>query len=763
MNLFLQTAAVAPHPLDGTAAEWIWLVLALPLAGMLVNGIFTAIAEWRPGPYDPDAKHWGHRDVGTHGEHLTRAQVKSITEEMHVLVESAQEAGHAPEKPITAEHDTIEEHDDKRARLFYPVSFVGVGVMVAAFGVALAIFLAMRGAGAEEAFRRDYFTWMQAGRLRLEAGVYLDQLSMVLTLIITGVGAVIHLFSVGYMSKERMYARYFMYLNMFVFFMLLLVLGSSYPVLFIGWEGVGLCSYLLIGFWFTVKENADAGKKAFIVNRIGDFGMLVAMFLMFANWKALDFHGLQQATSALPTGTVLVTAVCLLLFLGCTGKSAQIPLYTWLPDAMAGPTPVSALIHAATMVTAGVYLVARSGFLFALAPVAALTVVLVGALTALFAASIGLKQWDIKKVLAYSTISQLGYMFVGVGAGAYVAGVFHLTTHAFFKALLFLGAGSVIHAMHHAYHATHSHDDAQDMRNMGGLAKYLPVTCVTMWIGTLAIAGIPPFSGFFSKDEILASVFVRASHTTLAEASLLGIPGSAIMYGAYGLLTIAAAITAVYMTRMMWYTFHGENRTGAAERGELRESPWVMTVPLIVLAIAALGGGWLNLPAVLPLGPVLALEHWMEPVVGAAQAAVGHGEMPHASHTTEYVLIGIATTIAIAAVGLAIWKLRRIQLVPASQDTRVEHGFWKVLQRKYYVDELYDRIFVRPGYWISDALLYKGVDRGLVDGVAVNGFGWRIPYAIGRLGSALQNGRVSVYAWVLLLGAVAVLGAIIRA
>jgi NADH-quinone oxidoreductase subunit L len=414
------------------------------------------------------------------------------------------------------------------------------------------------------------------------------------------------------------------------------------------------------------------------------------------------------------------------------------------------------------MVTAGVYLVARSGFLFALAPVAALTVVAIGAITALFAASIGLKQWDIKKVLAYSTVSQLGYMFVAVGAGAYVAGIFHLATHAFFKALLFLGAGSVIHAMHHAYHATHSHEDAQDMRNMGGLSKVLPITCVTMWIGTLAIAGIPPFSGFFSKDEILASVFVRAHGTTLADASLLGVPGSVILYGAWGMLTLAALITALYMTRMMWYTFHGENRSGAAERAALHEPSWVMTVPLIVLAVAAAAGGWLNLPEFAKIGVTGGLEHWLEPVVGAAQAAVGHGTVPTATGSTEYVLVGLATTIAVVTVVVAILQFGKIKLVPASADTEVEHGFWRVLQNKYYIDDIYNAVIVRPVYAISNLVMFKGIDRGVIDGLTVNGIGWKVPWAIGRLGSALQNGRVSVYAWILLLGAVAVLGAIVR-
>jgi NADH-quinone oxidoreductase subunit L len=767
---FLQIAAAATrHPLDGTAAELIWIVLLLPLLGTVLNAVISAIAEWRPGPYDPDRRHWGHRAVGAHGEHLS-----GVTEELHAMVSGAREdaltrshlnAEHAQDDPHDARHD--EPHDGPeehgRHKWFYPVSIIGVGVIVAAFAVALSIFVAMQRAHSEAPFLRTYFTWMEAGRLHLGAGLMLDQLSMVMTLVITGVSALIHLFSVGYMGRDGMYARYFMYLNLFVFFMLLLVLGSSFPVMFIGWEGVGLCSYLLIGFWFTVKANADAGKKAFVVNRIGDFGILIAMFMMFANWGVLDFQGVQAAVQGLPVGSTLVTAVALLLFLGCTGKSAQIPLYVWLPDAMAGPTPVSALIHAATMVTAGVYLIARAGFLFALAPVACLTVVFIGALTALFAATIGLRQWDIKKVLAYSTVSQLGYMFAAVGAGAYVAGIFHLTTHAFFKALLFLGAGSVIHAMHHAYHRTGKHDDPQDMRNMGGLAPYLPITCITMWIGTLAIAGIPPFAGFFSKDEILASVFARAHDTTLAGATLLGISGTTMMYTAWLFLTVAAALTAIYMTRMMWYTFHGQNRTGPGERGELHESPWVMTVPLVALAALSISGGWLNLPTFAPLGAQGVLHHWLEPVVGAAQEAIGRGALPHMDETTEFTLAGLATIVAVGAIVFAVVWYRRRALAPAREDTREPAGFAKVLFHKYYVDELYDRLFVRPGYWLANVIFYRGVDRGLIDGVTVNGFGWRIPWAIGKVGSALQNGRVSVYAWILFLGAVVVIGAVLRA
>ena len=352
------------------------------------------------------------------------------------------------------------------------------------------------------------------------------------------------------MKADAGYPRYFAYLNLFIAFMVVLVLGSSLPVLFIGWEGVGLCSYLLIGFWFGDKANADAGKKAFIVNRIGDFGALVAMFLIWQSLGTLNFAEIaERAPAALQVGGATVTAITLFLFLGCAGKSAQIPLYTWLPDAMAGPTPVSALIHAATMVTAGVYLVARTNVLFAMAPTAQMVVAGIGALTALFAATIGLRQYDIKKVLAYSTVSQLGYMFIGVGTGAYVAGVFHLVTHAFFKALLFLGSGSVIHAMHHAYHATHSHDDAQDMRNMGGLRRYMPWTFALMTIATLAIAGIPPLSGFFSKDEILAFAWGRGEHEPAWK-----------VFWAMGAL--GALLTAFYMARLLAMTFLGENRTG---------------------------------------------------------------------------------------------------------------------------------------------------------------------------------------------------------
>jgi NADH-quinone oxidoreductase subunit L len=559
------------------------------------------------------------------------------------------------------------------------------------------------------------------------------------------------------MQDDPGYPRYFAYLNLFVSFMLVLVLGASYPVLFVGWEGVGLCSYLLIGFWFTDKANADAGKKAFIVNRIGDFGFLVAMFLMFANFGVLDFLGVAAAAPGAGFNSPLVTWICLFLFLGCAGKSAQIPLYVWLPDAMAGPTPVSALIHAATMVTAGVYLIARSAFLFSLAPVAQLTVAFVGALTALFAATIGLKQWDIKRVLAYSTVSQLGYMFVGVGVGAYTAGIFHLVTHAFFKALLFLGSGSVIFAMHRAYHATHNHDDAQDMRNMGGLRRYMPVTFILMWIATLAIAGIPVFAGFFSKDEILGAVFARTHESTLSQVSWLGIPGGSLLYLIYAMGLAAALLTAIYMTRMMLYTFHGPNRSGEKEQSHLAEAPWIMTGPLVVLGLLSLFGGWLNLPALLPFGPVGTLEHWLEPVVGSATNAVTGG--PHeAAHSTELVLIGAAVAIAALGIIIALVRLKPERLVPAAQAPE-EQGLERVLLHKYYVDELYDRVIVRPTVWISRNVLATGVDEGIIDKLLVTWVGTGIPRLFGWFGSRLQSGQVGTYAWVLLIGVIAVLGA----
>jgi len=720
------TGAAGAHALAGTLAAWMWLLPVLPLLGFVVNGLLSVVPAARVGPADPDM---GHGDA-------------------HDGIPA-----HAP----TDEHHP---HTETRPPFGGLVSLVGPGVVVLAFLLAVGIWNALRTSGATTPFVQHYWSWMPAGSLQVNASFQLDQLSMLMVLIITGVGALIHLFSVGYMRQDPAYARYFAYLNLFVFFMLVLVLGASYPVLFVGWEGVGLASYLLIGFWFTDKANADAGKKAFIVNRIGDFGFLVAMFLIFANVGTLSFTGVAAAagTGALAFGTPLVTTICLFLFLGCAGKSAQIPLYVWLPDAMAGPTPVSALIHAATMVTAGVYLVARSSFLFSLSPVASMTVAVVGAVTALFAATIGLKQWDIKKVLAYSTISQLGYMFVGVGVGAYAAGVFHLTTHAFFKALLFLGSGSVIHAMHGAYHETGSHADAQDMRNMGGLRRYLPWTWALMWIATLAISGIPPFAGFFSKDEILGSVFERAGASTFTSASWLGIPGRDVLYAVYAIGLAAAFLTAVYMTRMMLYTFHGPNRTGERERGGLHEAPWIMTGPLVVLGVLSVIGGWLNLPSLTSfLGPVGTLDHWLQPVVGAATLRVTNGVALEPTHSAEVALVGAAVAIAIAGIALAALVLKPAALVPKA-EALPEHGFEKVLANKYYVDEAYDAAIVEPTVAVSRNVFWRGLDAGVIDGLFVNGSGY-LARGVGWLGARLQTGNAGGYAWLLVIGALAVIGA----
>jgi NADH-quinone oxidoreductase subunit L len=651
----------------------VWLAVALPMAGFLVNG---ALAIWRP-----------------------------------------------------------------RAKRL--VSVVGPGVLLGAFAVSLGVFLELWRDPPPVPLIVKLWPWLPVERLQVDLAFQVDQLSTVMLLIVTGVGSLIHLFSVGYMKEDPGYARYFAYLNLFIVFMLVLVLGSSFPVMFIGWEGVGLCSYLLIGFWFSEKVNADAGKKAFIMNRIGDFGFLVAMFFIWRTFGSLDFvYVTEHAPRMLPPGGGIVTAITLFLFLGCTGKSAQIPLYTWLPDAMAGPTPVSALIHAATMVTAGVYLVARTNVLFALSPLSSTVVAGIGALTALFAATIGLRQYDIKKVLAYSTVSQLGYMFLGVGTGAYVSGVFHLATHAFFKALLFLGAGSVIHAMHHAYHATHSHEDAQDMRNMGGLRRYMPVTFGLMMIATLAIAGIPPFSGFFSKDEILAAAFARGGELP-------------IYYVFYAMGVLAALLTAFYMARLMAMTFLGENRTGEAERRHLHDAPWIMTAPLVVLGVLSAVGGALNLPHL--VGGHAALERWLEPVMEPGLRLTGL-VMP--SGSTEYFLVGAA--VAIGALGLVLgFRVTLGRPSPPARQAPADTGLGLVLNRKYYVDELYDAAIVRPIAWLSRSVLWRGVDQRLIDGLAVNGSAWLSRLAGGGL-RLMQTGQVGVYVVLFLVGALWILRAVTR-
>ncbi len=623
------------------------------------------------------------------------------------------------------------------------VSLIGPGALLASFAVSVGVFLELLRQAPHAPTIVRLWSWLPAGRLQIDLAFQVDQLAAVMLLVVTGVGSLIHIFSVGYMQEDPGYARYFAYLNLFVVFMLVLVLGSSFPVLFIGWEGVGLCSYLLIGFWFNDKANADAGKKAFIMNRISDFGFLVAMFIIWSALGTLEFAEVAaRAPRMLEQNGAVVTLITLFLFLGCTGKSAQIPLYTWLPDAMAGPTPVSALIHAATMVTAGVYLVARTNVLFALAPTTSTVVAGIGALTALFAATIGLRQYDIKKVLAYSTVSQLGYMFLGVGTGAYASGVFHLVTHAFFKALLFLGAGSVIYAMHHAYHVTHAHDDAQDMRNMGGLRRYMPITFWLMMIATLAISGIPPFSGFFSKDEILAAAFARGETQP-------------VYYVFYAMGVLAALLTAFYMARLMAMTFLGQNRTGENERAHLHEAPWTMTGPLVVLGVLSALGGALNLPPF--AGGSAAMEHWLEPVTAPA-AAFFALQMPHGS--VEYFLVGAA--VMVGALGLiAGFRATVARPIAPARAAPPETGVARVLNRKYFVDELYDAVVVRPLVWLSRVVLWKGVDQGVVDGAAVNGTA-KLSQGLGWLGSRLQTGQVGVYVVFFLVGVLWILRAVIR-
>lgn len=623
-------------------------------------------------------------------------------------------------------------------------TIVGPLAILASFGVVAWNFAAMIATGPQAPAVVSLWTWMASGGLEVGVDFQFDQLSVLMMLIVTGVSSVIHVYSVGYMRDDPGYSRYFAFLNLFVFFMLVLVMAANFPLMFVGWEGVGLSSYLLIGFWYENRVFASAGKKAFVVNRIGDFGFLIAMFLLFAQLGTLDFRAVfAAAPGQLAWGGIVVTAITLFLFVGCVGKSAQIPLYVWLPDAMAGPTPVSALIHAATMVTAGVYLVARTGVLFAMSPVSQAVVAAIGAGTALFAATIATQQMDIKKVLAYSTISQLGYMFLAVGIGAFTAGIFHLMTHAFFKALLFLGAGAVIHAMHGALHEAGRHEDPNDMRNHGGLGRKMPITRATMWIATLAIAGVFPFAGFFSKDEIIWNAGAR---------------GYPLLWG---VALVTALLTAGYMTRMMVMTFHGESRTPSDAVPHLREVPSVMWVPLVVLAVLSVVGGWVNVPKAFPLPEVSAFHDWLQPVFepavrvaeeGGARvleaAPLGGGELAWAA---------ISTLVA-AIIVLALFRWLERRRYEAAEDATAPAGLAGLLYHKFYVDELYDRTVVRPLLALWRAC-WRVVDVGLIDGT-VNRFasGGRM---IGWAGSLFQTGRIGAYLFFFLVGVVAILATFI--
>ncbi|MFZ5519499.1 MAG: NADH-quinone oxidoreductase subunit L [Candidatus Zhuqueibacterota bacterium] len=580
-----------------------------------------------------------------------------------------------------------------------------------------AVFVKMAGL---ESISCTPYQWVISGGLAVSLTFVIDHLSAVMLLTVTGVSAVIHFYSIGYIHGDESSLRCFTYLNLFVFAMLILILGDSMPVMFVGWEGVGLCSYLLIGFWYKEEEKAIAGKKAFIVNRIGDFGFLLGMFLIFANVGSLTIAEVNQFFHHHNSMTFFwtnVAAIC--LFIGATGKSAQIPLYVWLPDAMAGPTPVSALIHAATMVTAGVYMVARFHGLFLVAPVAMNVVLWVGALTAIFSATIALFQNDIKKVLAYSTVSQLGFMFMAAGAGAFVIAIFHLMTHAFFKACLFLGSGSVIHAM----------GGEQDIRFMGGLKKYMPATYITFLLATLAIAGIFPFAGFFSKDEILWNVFASDQ-------------GSKIVW-AIG--AIAALCTSFYMFRLVYLTFHGKFRGTHEQEHHLHESPKTMTVPLMILGGLSLVGGWIGIPKLLSLGVIPNFFHdFLEPAV----SKYGHVHVGHYSHALEYSLMGLSLLIAIIGWVFARSLFREIR--KDLPDPATYTGVVKILWNKYFVDEIYDKIIVRPLKTLSTNVFLNISDKRIIDGAA-NGSasGWR---KVSDLFSRLQTGNIQVYGFYMIFG-----------
>ncbi len=588
---------------------------------------------------------------------------------------------------------------------------IGSGVILISFIISFLIFLQVKQPGFEPVVVA-LFDFINVGKLNISFAFQVDQLSALFLLIITGVGFLIHVYSTSYMHEEESqhFARYFAYLNLFVFSMLLLVLGANFIIMFIGWEGVGLCSYLLIGFWFKNLNYGDAAKKAFIMNRFGDVGFLIATFWMINQFGSVTFS--EVFSKAHDTSTFVLTGITLLLFLGATGKSAQIPLYTWLPDAMAGPTPVSALIHAATMVTAGIYMIARSNIMFTLSPITQTVVAVIGLATAILAATIALKQNDIKKVLAYSTVSQLGYMFLGLGVGAYTGAVFHVMTHAFFKALLFLGAGSVIHAM----------GGEQDIRKMGGLKKYLPITQITFLLACFAIAGIPPFSGFFSKDEILANAFAK----------------NPVYYiiGVFG-----ALLTAFYMFRLYATTFLGKFRGTHEQEHHLHESPAAITFPLIVLAILSVIGGFVGIPEAFAKNAHV-LEHYLEPIF--AESNKIHEAQP-SNQSTELLLM--AVSVVVASIGV-IYGWTRFSKNPDLEDAT---GFGKVLANKWYVDEFYNAIVVKPLNAL--ATFFNNIfEKSIIDGI-VNGVGKGVKYGSRQI-RLIQSGQVGGYVLLMVIGMV---------
>jgi NADH-quinone oxidoreductase subunit L len=638
----------------------LWFILALPLAGAAINGLF--------------GKRWPQAAVNSVG-------VGSVSLAFLAVVELVREFAQLPADKIP---------------------WVG-----------------------------NYFTWISSGAstahpFRVDFSLQVDQLTVVMLLTVAFVGMLIHFYSTGYMAHEGGTYRFFSYLNLFMFFMMTLVMAANLIVMFVGWEGVGLCSYLLIGFWFLKKTAADAGKKAFIVTRLGDFGFTIGILLVFWTFHSLTFGNIFAQIAANPPETGILTAICLLLFTGAIGKSAQLPLYVWLPDAMEGPTPVSALIHAATMVTAGVYMVARMNPLFSRAPIAMLAVAIVGAVTAFYSATIGLAQTDIKKVLAYSTVSQLGYMFLGCGVGAYAAGTFHLMTHAFFKGLLFLAAGSVIHAM----------GGEQDMRKMGGLRNKIPVTYGTMLIATLAIAGIPGFAGFFSKDEILEAA--KSGPNANVWLWLLGVTG--------------ALLTSFYMFRLIFLTFFGKPRYDE-RKVHVHESPRNMTVPLMILAFFSIFGGWFAAPHL--VGGTDYFEKFLSPVFSAGTNGVAAPESAEASATLGmqlvHALTGLPVIVAVLGLLVAWWMYVRNPKLPKRVADSMR-GLYTLIYNKYYVDEIYTAVFVRPLLWISTNVFWHGVDEGLIDGT-VNGAG-RVARESGSRLRELQSGNARSYAAWVVVGAV---------
>ena len=584
--------------------------------------------------------------------------------------------------------------------------------VLASFIVAVLIFMEVS-ASQQKSNVVELFSWINSGTLKIPFSFLVDPLSCLFLLIITGIGFLIHVYSTGYMHEDEGFSRFFTYLNLFIFFMLLLVLGNNYLIMFVGWEGVGLCSYLLIGFWFKNDAYNKAANKAFIMNRIGDLGFLLGIILIFVNFGSITFGEVFGKAASIPTATV--TAIALLLFVGAMGKSAQLPLYTWLPDAMAGPTPVSALIHAATMVTAGIYMVVRSNVFYSISETASEVVAVIGALTALFAAVIALLQTDIKKVLAYSTVSQLGLMFLALGVGAYSSAVFHVTTHAFFKALLFLGAGSVIHAM----------GGEQNISKMGGLKKALPVTFITMLIGTIAISGVPPFAGFFSKDEILAH--------TYEHSQLLWFVGS-----------IASLGTAFYMFRMLYLTFYGKFRGTHEQEHHLHESPKSMTIPLMVLAALTVFGGVLGLPE------FWGMKNWMsenlDPIIIRKNPSI-------LSHDTEWTLMIIAVGVALCTIYFAYQMFMKYKVLPAEKEADMK-PFQRVIFHKFYVDEFYDAVIRKPLDAISQ-VFYKFFDKQILDGI-VNGTGDVTKWSASQLRN-LQTGRIGFYIMAMVVGIITIL------